>query len=126
MQLQGTTLINLSSAKKIQLEELAGQKVHAVTGIGNPERFFSTLTNAGINIQPHSFADHHLFQKEDLIFEEDYPVIITEKDAVKCRKFQTSNCWYLPVTAKLNSAFDKAFLDKFKQLKEALDITQTS
>ena len=115
MQLQGDTLINLSSASQMQLTELKGQKVYAVTGIGNPDRFYSTLQNAGLDIIPHSFSDHHLFQKDDLIFEHDYPVIITEKDAVKCRKFQTSNCWYLPVNASLNADFDHSLLQSIKR-----------
>ena len=111
MQLQGKTIVNLSTAETLPLDEFSNQNVHAVTGIGNPERFFTTLQSHGLKVIPHSFVDHHHFQKEDLIFAEDYPVIITEKDAVKCRKFQTTNCWYLPVTAELSEDFNKALLE---------------
>ncbi len=116
MELKGNHLINLSTAKTITLADLTNQKVYAVTGIGNPDRFFSTLHHHGLDIIPHSFVDHHQFQKEDLIFEHDYPVILTEKDAVKCRKFQTTNCWYLPVTAELPDTFKLALLEKLKNL----------
>ena len=112
MQLRGNVLINLSTAEKRPLDNFSHQHVHAVTGIGNPDRFFTSLQLHGLNVIPHSFADHHNFKKEDLIFEQDYPVIITEKDAVKCRKFQTTNCWYLPVTAKLSEKFYQALLRK--------------
>lgn len=118
MRLQGNLLINLSSAAQMQLSELKGKKVYAATGIGNPDRFYSALQSAGLDIIPHSFSDHHHFQKEDLTFEYDYPILITEKDAVKCRRFQTSNCWYLPVNAILNTAFDDALL---QQLKNHID-----
>jgi len=110
MHLQGDVLINLSNAKQIPLTSLAEQTVHAVTGIGHPQRFFCHLENAGLKLLTHSFADHHNFQKEDMNFQQNYPIIMTEKDAVKCRKFQSENCWYLPVKAQLSTGFTAALL----------------
>ncbi|WP_435101327.1 tetraacyldisaccharide 4'-kinase [Arhodomonas sp. AD133] len=77
-----------------------GQRVHAVAGIGDPERFFATLRTLGLEPVPHAFADHHVFSPADLAFEEPLPVVMTEKDAVKCAAFAPPGCWYLPVSAR--------------------------
>ena len=114
MHLHGDVLINLSNAKQIPLSSLAKQCVHAVTGIGHPQRFFSHLQKAGLQLLTHSFADHHDFQKQDMHFSQNYPIIMTEKDAVKCRKFQSENCWYLPVKAQLSTGFTAALLTKLR------------
>jgi tetraacyldisaccharide 4'-kinase len=114
MQLQGKLLINLSNAKKIDLSELKGKTVHVVTGIGHPERFFAYLNTFGLKLIMHSFADHHEFQKHDIMFTQNYPVIMTEKDAVKCRKFQTHNCWYLPVKACVSTGFMEILLGQLR------------
>lgn len=82
----------------------AGNRVHAVAGIGNPERFFSTLTGAGFVIITHVKPDHHRFRPEDLEFREKLPIVMTEKDAVKCRAFANRNCWFLRVEAILPEA----------------------
>jgi len=81
------------------------EKNHAVSGIGNNARFFQQLAKLGINIQPHSYNDHYSYVAGDLEFGDDAPVIMTEKDAVKCRQFAKSNCWYLRVEAELDEAF---------------------
>ena len=87
------------------LATLHGARVHAVCGIGNPQRFFATLADAGIDVVPHAFPDHHAFTAADLEFDTDTPVVMTEKDAVKCERFAAPNHWYLPVTAELPDAF---------------------
>lgn len=79
--------------------------VHAVAGIGQPQRFFSSLQELGIAFIPHSFPDHHVFQKKDLDFGPDSLIIMTEKDAVKCWDFADENYWCLPVAAMLESSF---------------------
>lgn len=84
------------------LESFAGERVHAVAGIGDPERFFDMLRAAGMKVVPHPFPDHHAFREEDLRFEDDIPVLMTEKDAVKCAGFAREGHWYVPVTARLN------------------------
>lgn len=75
----------------------AGQRVHAVAGIGHPGRFFATLRTMGYEVIPHAFADHHAFVPGELDFGDGLPVIMTEKDAVKCPG--ASRAWFLPVTA---------------------------
>jgi len=79
--------------------------VHGVCGIGNPERFFASLEKLNLHVQRHGFADHHGFVARDLHFGDDLPVVVTEKDAVKCRGFAGPNVWYLPVTASLPTSF---------------------
>lgn len=117
MQLQGNVLKNVSNDTTLALNELTETTVHAVTGIGNPDRFFKQLEKANIDVIPHGFADHHLFRKSDIVFGDDYPVIMTEKDAVKCRQFQTENCWYLPVEARLSNSFEQDLMTELKSIQ---------
>ena len=80
-------------------------KLHAMAGIGNPQRFFKTCKNAGYEIIEHIFADHYQYQATDISFEDDLPVLMTEKDAVKCFKFADERHYYLPVSAVLSDNF---------------------
>jgi len=93
------------SAMTQPLQAFGSQRVHAVAGIGHPERFFSALQRAGLQLETHAFADHHAYQPDDIRFADDGPVIMTGKDAVKCRQFAEANHWYVPVAARLPAAF---------------------
>ncbi|MEK1907389.1 MAG: tetraacyldisaccharide 4'-kinase [Pseudomonas sp.] len=109
--LQPTALVNLRSGARLPLDHFAsGQQVHAVAGIGNPQRFFNTLE--ALNWQPiaHPFADHASYSAELLHFSPELPLVMTEKDAVKCRAFAADNWWYLAVDAAPSPAF-VAWLD---------------
>lgn len=86
-------------------ESFAGDPVHAVAGIGNPERFFATLRGKGLKVIPHPFPDHHAYEPADIEFADGLPVLMTEKDAVKCEAFAASRCWAVPVTAELPEIF---------------------
>jgi len=90
--------------------------VHAVAGIGNPERFFSTLRDMGLNVIPHPFPDHHGFVPGELEFSDEQPVIMTEKDAVKCLTFATPRCWVLAVEARPDSALGEQILKRLKEI----------
>ena len=106
MHLEGDTVHRMSDARDRQpLKTFAGQKVHAVAGIGDPDRFFAHLGKAGIQVVPHPFPDHHPFVPAELDFGDAAPVLVTEKDAVKLRAAPRANWWVLPVTAKLDPAF---------------------
>ena len=93
------------------------EAVVAIAGIGNPQRFFTSLIDAGFNLnRVKAFEDHQAYCEEELTeFCGDLPIIMTEKDAVKCRDFAKQNWWYLPVDAKLSSNFDRLILDKLKR-----------
>src|SRR5690606_6709895 len=73
--------------KTMLLSALAGQQIHAVAGIGHPQRFFQQLSDYGIRVIPHVFPDHYRYQADDLNFKEQLPILMTEKDAVKCKTF---------------------------------------
>jgi tetraacyldisaccharide 4'-kinase len=83
---------------------LRGQRLHAVAGIGYPERFFSLLKKLGLSFVEHPFPDHHRFDMADLDFGGE-PVILTEKDAVKCMRFGAAHHWVLAVEAQVDAAF---------------------
>jgi tetraacyldisaccharide 4'-kinase len=102
----------------------AATRVHALAGIGNPQRFFDTLRELGLEVIPHSFPDHHQFQLDDFTFADDLPVVMTEKDAVKCRalpEFKRSssaaNYWYLRVDAELGEDFYNALRARLRELQ---------
>ncbi len=97
-------LINAHSGECRSLQSLQGVKLHAVAGIGNPSRFFKTLQRLGAEVIRHEYADHYQFTAQDLQFDDDLPVIMTEKDWVKCSEFATDDMWYLAVDAELVSS----------------------
>ncbi|MFL2706343.1 MAG: lipid A export permease/ATP-binding protein MsbA [Gammaproteobacteria bacterium] len=91
------------------------KNVHAVAGIGNPAKFYKTLSNLGLNPIHHSFPDHYQFLEEDLDFGDSLPIIMTEKDAVRCLDMKSKNLWYLSVEAKFeNEDLAKKILSKIK------------
>lgn len=96
--LQADSAIRIAEGTVRPLAEFSGQTVHAVAGIGNPDRFFATLRGQGIDVVEHAFPDHASFRLEDLSFGDDLPVLMTEKDVVKCEMLGVPNCWYVPVT----------------------------
>ena len=98
--------LNTASDEQLELESFSGRTVHAVAGIGNPNNFFSILRRHGIDIVKHVYPDHYYYQPEELNFDDGLPVVMTEKDAVKCEKFNVPDCWYLPVRAKMTNAFE--------------------
>lgn len=104
--LQPTALINLQSGERRPLEHFpAGQEVHALAGIGNPQRFFRTLEALHWRAIPHAFPDHATYTAAELAFSPPLPLLMTEKDAVKCRAFAAADWWYLAVDAVPSPAF---------------------
>ncbi|WP_028007850.1 tetraacyldisaccharide 4'-kinase [Solimonas flava] len=102
MQLRAGALRRLVDGERRALADFRGAAVHAVAGIGDPSRFFASLVAAGLRLREHPFADHHAFTATDLAFGDDRPVIMTEKDAVKCRAFADARLWAAPVDAQLD------------------------
>jgi tetraacyldisaccharide 4'-kinase len=89
----------------IDLREMQGKRLHALAGTGNPVRFFDTLARLGLQAIVHSFPDHHPFSAEDLAFPDCDAVVMTEKDAVKCGRFERTDLYALRVEALLDPAF---------------------
>jgi tetraacyldisaccharide 4'-kinase len=84
--------------------------------LGNPGRFFDTLTRLGFDVIRHPFPDHHKYNRNDLNFLDHLPIIMTEKDAAKCKHFRNTKIWYLTVEADLPDYFIKQIDQKLKQL----------
>lgn len=92
------------SDEAVAVESLDGKRLHAVAGIGNPQRFFDTLDSLGIVATSHAFPDHHAFSAGDLDFNDCDAVLMTEKDGVKCRSFGRHDLFMLRVAAETDSA----------------------
>ena len=101
MGLQPGAARSLTSDAQARLGEFRGRPVHAFAAIGNPGRFFAMLRANGIQVTEHAFADHHPFESRDFATGDDNPILMTEKDAVKCARFADLRMWYVPVTALL-------------------------
>lgn len=107
MELEGEVAHRMTDARDRQtLAGWRGQKVHAVAGIGHPSRFFVHVGRRGPKVVPHAFPDHYRFRPEELDFGDAAPVLMTEKDAVKCKRFARPQHWILPVRAVPDPAFD--------------------
>jgi tetraacyldisaccharide 4'-kinase len=116
-QLQPSALVNLLTGERRPVQHFPrGQAVHAVAGIGNPQRFFNTLEGLHWRPVPHPFADHAAYSAEALAFEPPLPLIMTEKDAVKCRAFAGADWWYLAVEAVPSAAFGPWFDSQLNRL----------
>jgi tetraacyldisaccharide 4'-kinase len=105
MLLRGGLVRALVDSHEKSITDFSGKRVHAVAAIGNPQRFFASLEAQGVHVIAHPFEDHHAFVPADFDFGDDLPVLVTEKDAVKCRGFAKTNWWSAPVKAELPADF---------------------
>jgi len=117
MRLLTRQAVPLVGGKPRDLALFAGHRVHAVAGIGYPPRFFDMLRGLGIGVVPHAFADHHAYKAEDLAFGSELPVLMTEKDAVKCAPFAADWQFSIPVSAELPEAFWIALTERVQGLR---------
>jgi tetraacyldisaccharide 4'-kinase len=101
------------------LGEFTGQRVHAVAGIGNPERFFAQLRAAGLDVIAHAFDDHFPYAEKDLDFADGLPVLMTAKDAVKCAAYSRLHLWSVPVRAELPQSFLDAVAERVRHAHAA-------
>jgi tetraacyldisaccharide 4'-kinase len=93
------------------LTDFANKTVHAVAGIGNPEQFFQCLESLKLKLIEHKFPDHYFYNQKDLQFNDKYPVIMTEKDAIKCYNFSKNDYWYLAIEAQVEKNFDQNLIN---------------
>ena len=106
MTLLPAVIVNLLTSEQVLLEGFCQRnpQVNAIAGIGDPQRFFNTLTKHKFTlIKNDGFIDHHHYCVEDFNeYDDQTPLLMTEKDAVKCQQFAKSNWWYVPVDAHFN------------------------
>jgi len=113
MRLRPGDFVNLRDcARRASARTLSEGKVHAVAGIGEPAQFFELLRALGLDVVEHAFADHHAFVEADLSFGTSATIVMTEKDAVKCRRFAQDGWWMLPVEAELPPGFAERIVAK--------------
>ena len=114
MQLVGGAALALLGGERRALSAFAGQSVDAVAAIGHPERFFESLRAQGLEVTGHPFPDHHAFAAGDFVFASDKPVLMTDKDAIKCQRFAREGWWRVPVRATLPAAFVDALCERIR------------
>jgi tetraacyldisaccharide 4'-kinase len=120
MYLEGREFVNLGNAARAIGDELGSRKVHAVAGIGEPARFFRHIEALGLEVVPHAFPDHHPYVARDLEFGDRLPVVMTEKDAVKCTFIEheaQSRFWMVPVRAEVDPAFGALLTERLRAVK---------
>jgi len=103
---------NLITSKNITFEGIQDKKIVAITAIGNPESFFSSLEDYNLKFKKVIFNDHYLFNKNDFIKYADYNIVMTEKDSIKCKEFATKNFWVLPLETNVDERLFKNILKK--------------
>jgi len=96
-----------------------GKEIHALSGIGNPQRFFDMVASLGIAARCHAFPDHHDFAAGDIAFPGACAILMTQKDAVKCLAFADERCWFLPLRAVVDPALVALVLEKIRGFKIA-------
>jgi tetraacyldisaccharide 4'-kinase len=118
MQLEGDSFRNLHDVEQaVTAAHFRGQQVYAIAGIGNPSRFFAHLQQLGLNCITRAFPDHHGYTAEDLEFAGDHPVVMTEKDAVKCAAFATTRHWALVVNAVPDQSLGDTIIARLAEAK---------
>lgn len=117
MTLEAGMLRSMNDGQSWRLAQFAGCRANAVAGIGNPGRYFDLLRSARIKVIEHSFPDHHVFSTSDFEgMDDSLPILMTEKDAVKCRNLGLKNAWFLSVDAVLPTEWERQFINRIRQL----------
>lgn len=111
MRFLGEQAVNLKTGATLALSQFTHQPCRAVAAIGNPQRFFKRLQDAGLTITTQAYPDHYVYQASDICFNDLQPVLMTEKDAVKCQSFATERHWYVPIEAYPEPAFAERLLN---------------
>ncbi|RTE65723.1 tetraacyldisaccharide 4'-kinase [Amphritea opalescens] len=126
MTLEAGSLVSLSTHQVVEPSAWRGpRQVNAVAAIGNPVRFAQTLASLGFTPQLHPFADHHQYSRADVTFAQPLPLIMTEKDAVKCDHLGLDDAWYLQVNAMMDKSFS-ASLEAILNTALSADTEQNS
>lgn len=118
MQLQPVEFCTFDG-RSLPLDSFCDEQVDAVAGIGNPQRFFNSLSALGCQVVPHEFCDHHKYQLSQLQFNTDFTLLTTEKDAVKLAQFTLPNAAWLKVEAKLPDTFETTLLARLADIEQS-------
>ncbi|MBL1294659.1 MAG: tetraacyldisaccharide 4'-kinase [Thiotrichales bacterium] len=118
MQMHSHPPIKLVNGEESSVDDFAGSKVHAIAAVGNPQRFFDYLKLLGMTVIEHEFPDHHRYVTSEIEFDDSYPVFMTEKDAVKCRKLVDSEKYhYIAIDAELDTRFEPSIINLLAKTK---------
>ena len=119
MQLSGNNFYNLRNPNtSAHASAFCGQNLHAIAGIGHPQRFFAHLNQLGLKVHDHPFSDHHRYTPADLAYDSADATLMTEKDAVKCAtlfnqgSWAPEKCWVLRVDAQLDPSLIPFILER--------------
>lgn len=120
MEIVPSAWVNAKTGERKSLDFFAGQKMYAIAGIGNPQRFFSTLDSLGVVHRDTVFADHYAFTASDLKIDHEYSklLVMTEKDWVKCAAFADESMWYLEINASLNAELAETLIEDLISLAQ--------
>ena len=119
MSLLAESIVSLRDAnQRLNIDALDNKAVHAVAGIGFPERFFQLLRQMGLQVIEHAYPDHHPFVAADVQFGDRLPVIMTEKDAVKCQDHATDQHWFLAINVKMTDIFEHRLSNLLKGIHD--------
>lgn len=119
MTLAAGLLRSLDGGQSWRLSQFSGCQVNAIAGIGNPGRFFKLLRQARIKVNEYPFPDHHDYTAEDFLgMNADLPILMTEKDAVKCRSLGLDNAWCLAVDAVLPAEWEARIVEQVAELRK--------
>ncbi|MFL2722206.1 MAG: lipid A export permease/ATP-binding protein MsbA [Gammaproteobacteria bacterium] len=117
MNISPSEFVHLKSGKSYKIDEWPmHNQVHAVAGLGNPGRFFDLLGKLGFDIIRHPFPDHHNFLSSDIFYLDHLPIVMTEKDASKCKDFDNNKIWYLKIDADVNNKFIDQLQNKLEEI----------
>lgn len=117
MHLAGARFRNLlDPSHTASSSELTGVTLHAMAGIGHPQRFFDHLAALGLKCENHAFPDHHAFSQDDLPAGR---LLMTEKDAVKLiplvQELGLQDCWFLAVDAEMGPGLKELILSRLNK-----------
>lgn len=115
LQLQPQGFVRVHDGAMFPLAHFAGVEVQAFAGIGNPARFFATLARLDVRATTHAFGDHYRYRGDEPVFAHAAPIVMTEKDAVKCASFARGNMYYLKVTALPAAGFSEFILQRLRE-----------
>lgn len=112
--LKATEVCRLNGSLSRPIERFSDTTVHAVAAIGNPVRFFDMLRGHGMQVIEHAFPDHAVIESASLKFDDDFDILMTEKDAVKFGTKAHDRLWYVPVDLDMDAVLAAPWLEQIE------------